>query len=239
MIIFATFPRCGHHFIIKALTEINEKISYCEKYKCQNHLGKPIACNGKKLPIFFRQICRANKNIQKTHDFNLNEPMLKGKLDNKSVKYFSLIRHPLPAIISRWKLAKQDLFKKTKKNIENQEEKMLWQTFFKDQLKYYDGFIKKYISIASHISVDDNNISKFASYEEITSNFNILEKTINFFLEDNQKHLVKYNEKKIKKLINVNKNKIEDFDLYDKVFIKREINKYNFTSVEKFIGSNL
>ena len=66
MIFFASFPRCGHHFIINALTKIDKNISYCEKYRCENQFGEPINCKGKKFPYFFRQICRSEKKIQKT-----------------------------------------------------------------------------------------------------------------------------------------------------------------------------
>ena len=232
MIIFATFPRCGHHFIIKILGEIDDKLSYCEKYKCENHLNEPIMCGGKKLPVFFRQICRANKYIQKTHDFHLNEPILRGKLDNKPVKYFSLIRHPLPAIISRWKLAEQDLLTNDSKNL---DKRALWENFFKTQLKYYDGFIKKYISKASHVTIEDENHAKFASYEEITTNFTILKKTINFFLRSDKKNITNTDEEKIKKLINVNKNKVKNFKFYEKNFINKEMNNYNFSKIEKYI----
>ena len=108
MIIFASFPRSGHHFIINTLSKIDRNISYCEKYKCEDQFGKKIDCTARNLHLSQRQICKAGKRIQKTHDFLLNEPIIK----KDEVKYFSLIRHPVPAIISRWKLNEASLIKR-------------------------------------------------------------------------------------------------------------------------------
>ena len=94
----------------------------------------------------------------------MNEPLLKGTLRKEKIKYFSLIRHPVPAIISRWKL----IYKNSKIEL-NQQKKDIWINFFISQMKYYDGFLRKYIKPASHISkIDDNMKSAYlALFKEV------------------------------------------------------------------------
>ena len=228
MIIFASFPRSGHHFIINTLSKIDKNISYCEKYKCEDQLGNKIDCAAKDLHLSKRQICKAGKRIQKTHYFLLNEPIIK----KEGLKYFSLIRHPLPAIISRWKLNEASLIRRNP----NISEKIIWEEFFKKQMKYYDGFIKKYIKDASHILKKDNNILKFANYEDITSDHETLLAILNYFIDINSHNLV--SKIKLKPFIKVNKN-IKDFKFYNKDFFKKIIKMYDFSSLKKFDNSNL
>ena len=228
MIIFASFPRSGHHFIINTLSEIDKNISYCEKYKCEDQFGKKINCAARDLHLSQRQICKAGKRIQKTHDFLLNEPIIK----KDEIKYFSLIRHPVPAIISRWKLNEASLIKRNP----NIDKKIIWEEFFKKQMKYYDGFIKKYIKNASHILKKDNNIAKFANYEDITSDHETLLATLNYFIDENSSDLI--SKIKLKPFIKVNTN-VENFEFYNDDFFKRIIKIYDFSSLKKFDNSNL
>lgn len=228
MIIFATFPRSGHHFIVNNLSKIDKNISYCEKYRCENQFGESINCSGKKLPWFYRQICRSEKKIQKTHDFDLNEPLLKGTLRKEKIKYFSLIRHPVPAIISRWKL----IYKNSKKEL-NQQKKDIWINFFISQMKYYDGFLRKYIKPASHISKIDDNIHKFATYEEITSIPDTLEASLNFFLPKKMHSIVREKKTELQNQIHL-KSDHNKFELYDENFCKEVIYKYDFSYIENY-----
>ncbi|WP_440618836.1 hypothetical protein [Candidatus Pelagibacter sp. HIMB1493] len=228
MIIFASFPRSGHHFVINTLSRVYKNISYCEKYKCEDQLGNKIDCAGKDLHLSQRQICKAGKRIQKTHDFLLNEPIIK----KEGVKYFSLIRHPVPAIISRWKLNEVSLIKRNP----NIDKKIIWEEFFKKQIKYYDGFIKKYIIDASHILKKDNNILKFANYEDITSDHETLMATLNYFMDENSIDLIP--EIKFKTFIKLNTN-VRNFEFYNYDFFKKIIKMYDFSSLKKFDNSNL
>ena len=54
-------------------------------------------------------------------------------------------------------------------------------------------------------------------------------------LRSDKKNITNTDEEKIKKLINVNKNKVKNFEFYEKNFINKEMNNYNFSKIEKYI----
>ena len=189
-------------------------------------MREPIECSGKSLPSELKTVCRANKKIQKSHDFKVNEPILSGE----GIKYLILIRHPIAAIISRWRLIGHSEGLDKKQDLEN---------FFKSQIAYYFYFAKKYIPKAEHLTPDLKHSMAFSTYEEITTNIDDLLLAMKY-ISPSPFHI--YLEKKkdeIQSFINVRSKGYDSFPLFDENFVFDAMKQFDFSFIRKRDGTPL
>ena len=137
-----SFPRSGHHMLIRKITEYFSSISntdvcikhhsrkasntdtdknsfvYCEYYNaCQT-----IPCIDKRC------------NFQKSHDFTLDLPL------NTEQQYIVQIRSPIDSITSLFELS----LKTGWYNLEDTQK--CWELFFDNQLDFYKKFYNKWVA---------------------------------------------------------------------------------------------
>lgn len=130
-IFFVTYPRSGHHSLIKLLSASGDfSNNYCEYYDCLDGHAKTVdMCPSKTVPWAERKhICGTGRRYLKNHDFNGELPF------SKSSRYIVQIRHPFYAIESWHQL-----------HVDNglPIEKV---SFFNQKLEYFERFVKRWIS---------------------------------------------------------------------------------------------
>lgn len=142
-----TFPRSGHHMLISILSSyFEERLNYCEMYHTPN------------LTI---ENCEFT-NYQKTHDFELKEPIL------TNVKYLIQLRNFDDACLSYYRLSKfkynagvERPIKNPKPEVDiNSPEYLAWQ---KKTYTYYFNFVNKW-------TMNPIPNSKIIYYENLISN---------------------------------------------------------------------
>lgn len=121
-----SFPRSGHHLLVRGLqAALNEELVYCEPYISEHNMEvSPYT------------------NVQKSHDFNLDEPI------DPSLKYIIQIRGFEQAIKSWYKI--EDL-------------EQPFEEFYREKREYYDGFLSKWV-----FGPVPNTL--FVSFHDITTN---------------------------------------------------------------------
>jgi hypothetical protein len=134
-----SYPRSGHHFLIKQASKIFPSLSYCRFYGCEDQYGQKLSCPAANYPEFFKYGCRAGKEMQKTHDFTLTLPIIK----TADISYLALIRNPVDANISWYEMAIAE------GNAVDSEEG--FRSFMKLKLPFYAAFYRKWITSACHI----------------------------------------------------------------------------------------
>lgn len=146
-----SFPRSGQHLLERLLKHIhnyyNKEFSYCEYYTC---------CQ--KIP------CNKNSLFQKNHDFNLN---LKLNINEKFIIIYR--KNKIYQLESLFRLNK---FRKNVFNSNiNYKDKETFNNlirFIKNNSKYYDNFVDKYIKSNKYqqalIIEYDDFLSQYKNY---------------------------------------------------------------------------
>lgn len=150
-----SFPRSGHHALVGFLERVsNFSDDYCEFYNCTKHNGEPIPCHyvGVERNRFSLE-CGAGNTYLKNHDFELDLPFYEDR------KYIVQYRHPFLSIKSWYEMEKA-------KGADLPE----WDTFFAEKLKFWEGFIHKWI-----INLGDKPNVRLVSYDSLADLNNIIE----------------------------------------------------------------
>lgn len=110
-----SFPRSGHSLLIRLLLAyFGSRLNYCEFYNgCRSW-----PCR------------RPLNNFQKCHDFRLDTPQ------RPDLRYIIQIRHPWPAIVSRFRL------NLARGSVTDTMES--WERHRRKQLPYYAGFVERW-----------------------------------------------------------------------------------------------
>jgi len=144
--IIVSFPRSGHHLLVRGLMcALPEKIVYSEGYKSEHNIHN---CD--------------YVNLQKSHDFNLTDPI------NPEFHYIIQVRGYELAVESWYKLMQKDGYEGS------------FEQFRSEMSDYYDGFMAKWVNsdipnrltIPYHDFVDQKantviKTLKFMGYETI------------------------------------------------------------------------
>ena len=117
--------------------------------------------------------------VQKSHDFHLNEPIFGGN----DFRYVVLIRNPVDAIISWWKL----LLLTEPNRIDSREQ---FEKFFQESCQFWNGFCQKWIVPAQHVSRNEaNNKLVYVTYEEMVADKNLLTKAVKLLIPQEAHYL--------------------------------------------------
>ncbi|MGH8585997.1 MAG: hypothetical protein ACREWE_07415 [Gammaproteobacteria bacterium] len=110
-----SFPRSGHNLLLRMLRAyFGPRMNYCEFYNgCRSW-----PCR------------RPLNNFQKCHDFRLDTPQ------RPDLRYIIQIRHPWPAIVSRFRL------RVARSSVEDTRES--WERHLRKHLPYYTGFVERW-----------------------------------------------------------------------------------------------
>ena len=136
-----SFPRSGHHMLIRRLTEYFSIISSSDVC-IRHHSRKSSDINTDKNSFVyceFYNACQTSPcidercNFQKSHDFSLDLPI-------KNEQYYLVqIRNPIDAITSLFELS----LKTGWYNLKDTPE--CWEEFFDTQLRFYQQFYNKWV----------------------------------------------------------------------------------------------
>lgn len=166
---FVTYPRSGHHILIKLLDTIAYITeNYCEYYECIQADGIPINCpyNKKDWTIKLNK-CGAHRQIIKSHDFDLNLPYLEENL------FLIQLRNPILSIKSWYELALKDP--------NNKDISIDWNMFFDEKFNFWVNFVEKWI-----VHIDKSNV-KYIPYNEL-GNYSKIESISKFLKLKNKKN---------------------------------------------------
>lgn len=136
-----SFPRSGHHMLIRRLTEYFSIIS-CSDVCIRNRSRKTNDIDTSKNSFVYCEFYTTCQTIpcidercsfQKSHDFSLDVPI------KKELHYLVQIRNPIDAITSLFELS----LKTGWYNLKDTQE--CWELFFDDQLVFYRNFYNKWV----------------------------------------------------------------------------------------------
>ncbi len=117
-----SFPRSGHHLLVRCLTQIfGERLGYCEYYTHCRTTPCPEPAN----------------NLQKNHDFHLRLQW------SPQYSYLVQYRHPIEAIDSWFTYRLNHPNRWERWTI--RDTKWHWHRFFSRKLKYWRRFIEKWV----------------------------------------------------------------------------------------------
>ena len=127
---FVTFPRSGHHALIKFLNQMAEISSeYCEFYKCRKSTGERHECLYEERHWASKNHqCGSGKRLLKNHDFDLKLPIKDEAL------YIIQYRHPFMAIRSWYELDLAGNY-----NIPE------WDIYLQEKLTFWLSFVRKWV----------------------------------------------------------------------------------------------
>lgn len=137
-----SFPRSGHHLLVRGLqSALQNEMVYCEPYKSTHHMD----------------VCSFT-NVQKSHDFDLTEPI------NPELHYIVQIRGFELAVESWYKVAQAEGYQGTLED------------FRAEKSDYFDGFMAKWVNsiipnkivISYHDLVTDKMNTLIKAYRHIT-----------------------------------------------------------------------
>lgn len=166
-----TFPRSGHHFLVRILKQyFKDKLKYCEYYSAINQCG----CFGGENPR--NVLCtRPETNFQKHHDFDrlFTKPRLFVVPKTLNRKYLILYRKKWNALISWYEMFLREDSNKVQKTEDGFRE------FMNFASNFYDKWITKWVK-------DDKIKNKLIiTYNDIIDNtVETLSKVVNFCGEE-------------------------------------------------------
>lgn len=202
-----SFPCPGHHFLAQTCSLAYPQFNYCEKYKCTNEWGADLDCPGWGLPFQYNFICRAGRQVQKSHDFHLSDPIL----NTPGVRYVVLIRHPIPAIISWFELELREQPK-----LPDTAER--FRGFFRSGLQFWERFVRKWVLPGADAPAFKSCARKVFSYDQLTHDVEILKEAVRFLIPEQAGRLVDMRDKDIRQFVQPPRRKIEAFRFYDQAF---------------------
>lgn len=237
MLFLTTFPRSGHHFLVETTAAVFPDLSYCEKYRCENQWHEKISCAGRHLPMQCKTFCRSGKKIQKSHDFGLDEPIFNGKIEGEDVRTLVLVRHPVPAIISWWKLTLV-----SSNMLDSQEN---FRDFFKQKVLFYKGFVSKWVSKNNFLTDASVQSVAYMSYERMTRDPEALSQSVKFLLPRAAHRMVDLKADYLRSSIDVQAKDLTRFKYFDEGFFHENISDWDLSYLmvgepeKEMFGSNV
>ena len=165
---FITFPRSGHHILLKLLdsfVEVNDH--YCEYYQCVKADGQPINCpnSGYSLLDSYKKKhkCESGQRLIKSHDFNLDLEFDENK------NYIFQLRNPILSIKSWYELES--------KIPANQHRNIDWRVFFDAKFIFWKSFTSKWITYLGQKNFKYIPYNSLSNYKELKSIADFLQLT--------------------------------------------------------------
>lgn len=224
---------------METLGYYDSTLTYCERNTCENHFRETRThCPLYNKNILSNERCPMHVRIQKTHDFDLDEPLIP-RSAHYSGGYLTLIRHPMDAILSRYRTdLEHNYVTGTKQN---------FRQYFVQALKYYYDFSVKYVMPSQHVSTvqqfryyhstEDRHEFVYTTYEDITTDAHSLLSAMKFLSPGPLHAFLDIKREEIFSFARVSQYDVPDY--YSESFCKREIAKYNFSHIRRSDGSAL